>query len=60
MQPDVLLVEEPFVEDLVNHAAQDRDVRAGSNLQVMIGDGGRAGVTRVDRYDPGATLIPGL
>ena len=60
VQPDVLLVEEPFVEDLVNHPAQDRDVGAGANLEVMIGDGGGAGITGVDRYDPGATLIPGL
>ena len=34
---DVLLVEEPFVEDLVNHPAQD----VPANLQVMIDHLGR-------------------
>ncbi len=60
VEADVFLVEEPFVEDLVNHPAQDRDVGAGANLKVMIGDGRGARVTGVDCYDLGAALIPGL
>ena len=60
VEPDILVVLQVVLEDVSDEPAQDGDVGSGTDLEVLIGDGGRTREARIDRHELGAAPVPGL